>query len=110
MKCDLKVFFLLTGLVFSSNVFAHSAADGNNEQLQTLVNQSDAIFYGEVKEVLYRKQRRVCAPVDQLGFRSSSKKSPAGAGLFYGLNGFSSALFLSPHHRPQVLRFDPSGA
>ena len=54
MKCDLKVFFLLTGLVFSSNAFAHSAADSNNEQLQTLVNQSDAIFYGEVKEVLYR--------------------------------------------------------
>jgi hypothetical protein len=54
MKCDLKVFFLFAGLVFSSNVFAHSAADGNNEQLQTLVNQSDAIFYGEVKEVLYR--------------------------------------------------------
>ena len=48
------MFFLLTGLVFSSNVFAHSAADSNNEQLQTLVNQSDAIFYGEVKEVLYR--------------------------------------------------------
>ena len=54
MKCDLKVFFLFAGLVFSSNVVAHSAADGNNEQLQTLVNQSDAIFYGEVKEVLYR--------------------------------------------------------
>ena len=54
MKCDLKVFFLLTGLVFSSNVFAHSAADSDNEQLQTLVNQSDVIFYGEVKEVLYR--------------------------------------------------------
>ena len=46
--------FMILGLVGSGSILAHSAADSNNEQLQTLVNQSDAIFYGEVKEVLYR--------------------------------------------------------
>ncbi len=46
--------FMILGLVGSGSILAHSAADSNNEQLQALVKQSDVIFYGEVKEVLYR--------------------------------------------------------
>ncbi len=46
--------FMILGLVGSGSILAHSAADSNNEQLQALVTQSDVIFYGEVKEVLYR--------------------------------------------------------
>ena len=46
--------FMIFGLVGSGSILAHSAADSNNEQLQALVKQSDVIFYGEVKEVLYR--------------------------------------------------------
>ena len=39
-------------LVAPTNAFAHSVS--NNMQLQMLVDRSDAIFFGEVKEVLYR--------------------------------------------------------
>ena len=46
--------FMILGLVGSGSILAHSAADSDNEQLQALVKQSDVIFYGEVKEVLYR--------------------------------------------------------
>ena len=56
---------MIFGLVGSGSILAHSAADSNNEQLQALVKQSDAIFYGEVKEVLYRVSE-------------SSKRSPKG--------------------------------
>ncbi len=57
--------FMIFGLVGSGSILAHSPADSNNEQLQALVNQTDAIFYGEVKEVLYRVSE-------------SSKRSPKG--------------------------------
>jgi len=57
--------FMILGLAGSGSILAHSAADSNNEQLQALVNQTDAIFYGEVKEVLYRVSE-------------SSKRSPKG--------------------------------
>ena len=61
----LALIVMIFGLVGSGSILAHSAADSNNEQLQALVKQSDAIFYGEVKEVLYRVSE-------------SSKRSPKG--------------------------------
>jgi hypothetical protein len=44
-------------LIMPTSAYAHSPADGNNAKLEELVAKSDAIFFGEVREVIYRMSR-----------------------------------------------------